>query len=62
MQGIILDKCIPPTSQAGERPHLLQAFSLTAYFSLADKLDHCPYQRWLVFEVPVQLRFTDVAR
>ena len=62
LQGIVLDKCIPPTSQARERPHLLQAFSLTGYRSLAHKLDHCPYERWLVFKVSVQLRFTDFAR
>jgi hypothetical protein len=62
VQGIVLDKRIPPTSQARERPHVLQAFSLTGYRSVAHKLDHCPYQRRLVFKVSVQLRFADLAR
>jgi hypothetical protein len=62
LQGIVLDKCIPPTSQARESPHVLQALSLTGYRSLAHELDHCPHQGWLVFEVSVQLRLAGFAR
>ena len=62
MQGIVLDECISPTSQARERLHVPQPFSFNGYLLLAHKLDHCPHERWLVFKVSVQLRFADLAR